>query len=75
MMPRDVLIASQPLRPDAELRVNLRPYRGQKYVDVRLWHLRDGRWQPGGGLYFRHHLLPWIREALETAEQTAPEIR
>lgn len=70
----DIAIASTPLGSE-ELRIDLRTFRGHTAVHVRRWFTsKDGRLLPGKGTGVPVHLIPWLRAAVERAEETALEI-
>jgi hypothetical protein len=52
-----------------ELRVCLHEWKGQVYVDIRLWYRKGDDFLPGyKGLRFSAELLPELRSAVEEAE-------
>jgi hypothetical protein len=65
----DIIIASRPTFPGEELRVTVSAFRGQDYIHVRKYFQNDqGTMQPGKGIAFRVEALPWVMNALRTAE-------
>jgi hypothetical protein len=69
--PVDALIAKTPLRAGEDLRVTMNEYRGQQYIHARRYYEKDARMLPGKGLAIRVDLLPWLLDALRSAESAA----
>ena len=51
-----------------QLRVEIREFRGTRYVDIRCWWRDEhGEWKPGKGCTVRLHELSQVRDALGKA--------
>jgi hypothetical protein len=75
--PADAVIDARTLHNGDELRITIGPYRGFSYINVRRWYQPpDSKvWSPGKGVTLRTELIPWLRAALERAEQHALDAR
>jgi hypothetical protein len=74
MIRQPALIDSIGTFPGVELRVELRPFRGQLYCHVKRWQQQaDGAWIAGAGIAVGVRHLPQLRKALDVAENAARE--
>ena len=72
MIERDVLVATRQVWPDQQLRVHLRPYRGQTYISVQRYYDAGDEYKPGrGGCNVNLRHLAWLIDALHVAETEA----
>ncbi|HIE53057.1 MAG TPA: transcriptional coactivator p15 [Armatimonadetes bacterium] len=72
----DQLIAEFDRNPLEKIRVQIREYRGHRYIDVRTYYLddNDNQWKPTRkGLTLNLETSALLREALEKAEEIFEE--